>query len=78
MLYMKLKSFKMKRIILKINVNGSVEPFTSLPKLFEVYPELDKQKENITTYLSRKKEKFDGDGFILTRQIVNVSEVVFS
>ncbi len=35
----------MKRIILKINVNGSVEPFTTLPELFKVYPELEKQVE---------------------------------
>lgn len=68
----------MNRIILKKNVNGTTEPFTTLPELFKVYPELEKQKENITTYLSRKKERFEGDGFTLTRQLVNVSEVVFS
>ena len=68
----------MKRIILKINVNGSIEPFTNLAEFFKVYPELEKYKENITSYLSRKKEKFEGGGFTLTRQLVNVSEVVFS
>jgi len=68
----------MKRIILKQNVNGSIEPFTTLPDLFEVHPGLEKQKENITTYLSRKKERFEGDGFTLTRQLVNVSGIVFS
>ena len=68
----------MKRIILKQNVNGTIEPFTTLSELFKVYTELEKQKENIVTYLSRKKEKFEGDGFTLTRQLVNVSEVVFS
>ena len=68
----------MKRIILKKNINGSVEPFTTLPELLKVYPELKKEYENIVSYISRKKEKFEGDGFSLTRQLVNVSEVVFS
>lgn len=68
----------MKRIILKTNVNGSIEPFTTFPELFKVYPNLEKEYENIVSYLSRKKEKFEGDGFIITRQIVNSAEVFYS
>ena len=69
----------MKRIILKINENGSIEPFSQLPELFEVYPELEKHKESINSYLSRQKKPCPiFDGFTLTRQIVNSKEIVFS
>ena len=61
----------MKRIILKINVDGSIEPFTHLVELYEVHPELEKKDANINTYFSRKKEEYPGVGFILRRQLVN-------
>ena len=69
----------MKRIILKINVNGSIEPFTTLPKLFKVYPALEKEYDNIVSYFSSKKKPYDvHEEFTLTRQFVNIASVVFN
>ena len=45
----------MKRIILKINVNGSIESFTSLRKMFDKYTEIEKFSDSIEHYLSRLK-----------------------
>jgi len=61
----------MKRIILKINVNGSIEPFTSLRKLYNKYPEIEKFTENIDTYLTRKKADYVSDDYTLRRVLVN-------
>jgi len=66
------------RIILKINVNGSIEPFTTLPELFKVHPQIEKHKESIITAISRKKREYKGDGFVISRQIVNSETVVLS
>ena len=69
----------MKRIILKSNSNGSIEPFTTLPELFEVYPALEKEYDNIVSYFSRKKKPYDvHQDFTLTRQFMNVDSVVFN
>ena len=68
----------MKRIILKNNVNGSIEPFTTLKQLFDVYPELGKRKDIIVHWLARKKQPCKSfDGFVLTRQKINSDTVVF-
>jgi len=68
----------MKRIILKINVDGSIEPFTNLKEVFKVYPELKPKVDNIYSYFLRKKEEYKGDGFILRRQFVNVEHVTLN
>ena len=46
----------MKRIILKSNVNGTIELFTTFPELFVVHPKLE--KISLPTYLE-KKEKYE-------------------
>ncbi len=48
----------MKRIIIKINVSGNIEAFTSLKKFFDIYTNELQYKSNIETYLSRKKEDY--------------------
>jgi hypothetical protein len=59
------------RIILKINVNGSIEPFTSLEKMFCKYPELRAKKSSMVSYLTRKKVDFVSDAYTLRRCFVN-------
>jgi len=61
----------MKRIILKINVNGSIEPFTSLRKLFDKYPEIEKYSDSIEHYLSRLKSDYVSELYSIRRCIVN-------
>ena len=61
----------MKRIILKINVNGSIEPFTSLRKLFDKYPEIEKYSDSIEHYLSRLKSDYFSELYSISRCIVN-------
>lgn len=61
----------MKRIILKINVNGSIEPFTSLRKMFDKYPKIEKFSNSIEHYLSRLKKDYVSDTYTIRRCIVN-------
>jgi len=61
----------MKRIILKINVSGSIEPFTSLRKLFDKYPEIEKHSDSIEHYLSRLKADYVSVKYTIRRCIVN-------
>jgi len=61
----------MKRIIIKINNDGSTEPFSNLVKLFKKYPELEEKRDLINYYLSRKKKDYVANNFILRRQIIN-------
>jgi len=61
----------MKRIILKINVNGSIEPFTSLRKMFDKYPELEKYSNSIEYCLSRLKSDYVSEQYSIRRCIVN-------
>ena len=61
----------MKRIILKINVNGSVEPFTSLRKMFGKYPEFEKFSNSIEYCLSRLKKDYVSASYSIRRCIVN-------
>ena len=61
----------MKRIILKINANGSIEPFTSLRKLFDKYPEIENVSDSIEHYLSRLKSDYVSETFTIRRVIVN-------
>ena len=50
------------RIILIIDkLTGEVECFTSLMPFFEKYPKYEIYKDNINTYLSRKKQSFEND-----------------
>jgi len=55
------------RIILKINKTGEPEAFTSLKGFFTKYPEFLAQKDNINSYLSRKKKPFETANFTLFR-----------
>jgi len=63
----------MKRAILKINISESIEVFTSLAKLYKKYPEIKKHKENIKTYLTRKKNDYVSKcgGYTIRRVSVN-------
>lgn len=61
----------MKRVILKINASGKIEVFTSLRKLYNKYPEIEKFSENIDTYLTRKKEDYISATFTIRRVLVN-------
>ena len=61
----------MKRIILKINKNGSIEPFTSLRKLFDKYSELEKVSDSIEHYLSRLKKDYVSECYTIRRCVVN-------
>ena len=61
----------MKRIILKINVSGSIEPFTSLRKMFDKYPEIEKFSDSIEHYLSRLKSDYVSETYTIRRCIVN-------
>ena len=61
----------MKRIILKINVDGSFEPFTSVEKLFIKYEHLREKESSISNYLTRKKQDYISETFKLRRCIVN-------
>lgn len=56
------------RKLIKINALGKEpEAFHSLKTFFEVYPQYKKFKENINTYLSRKKTPITIDDFTLYR-----------
>lgn len=55
------------RIILKINKTGEPEAFSSLKGFFLKYPEFLAQKDNINSYLSRKKKPFETAEFTLFR-----------
>lgn len=69
----------MKRIVLKNNQDGSIEPFTELKQLFEVYPELSEKYDSIVYWLSRKKQPCEiFEGFTITRQLVNSSKIILS
>lgn len=59
------------RIVLKLNKVGEPEAFTSLKKFFDKYPEFLPQKQNINSYLSRKKKPFETADFMLSRLIVS-------
>jgi hypothetical protein len=61
----------MKRIVLKINIDGSIEPFTSLRKLFDKYPEIEKYSDSIEHYLSRLKADYVSELYSIRRCIVN-------
>ena len=61
----------MSRIILKINVDGSIEPFTSLEKMFKKYTKLRVKKSSMVNYLTRKKVDFVSDTYTLRRCKVN-------
>lgn len=61
----------MKRIILKINVDGSIEPFTSLRKMFNKYPEIEKYSDSIEHYLSRLKSDYVSETYTIRRCVVN-------
>ena len=61
----------MKRIILKINVSGSIEPFTSLRKMFDKHPEIEKFSDSIEHYLSRLKQDYVSELYTIRRCIVN-------
>ena len=60
------------RKIVKINSTGEtpVEVFHSLKTFFEKYPQYEKNKDNINSYLSRKKIPFSIDNFTLYRIVV--------
>jgi hypothetical protein len=56
------------RKIIKINASGEKpEVFHSLKTFFAKYPQYEKHKENINSYLSRKKIPFSIDNFTLYR-----------
>ena len=61
----------MKRIILKINVNGSIDPFTSLRKMFDKYPSIEKYSDSIEHYLSRLKTDYVSELYTIRRCVVN-------
>lgn len=61
----------MKRAILKVNTSGKIEVFTSLRKLYDKYPEIEKFTENIDTYLTRKKQDYVSEAYTLRRCKVN-------
>lgn len=67
MICIKLNLKFMNRIILKINKTCEPEAFTSLKGFFLKYPEFKAQKDNINSYLSRKKEPFEAADFTLFR-----------
>lgn len=59
------------RKIIKINTSGeTTEVFHSLKTFFAKYPQYEKHKENINSYLSRKKQPFESDNFTLYRLLV--------
>lgn len=59
------------RKIVKINTSGiSPEVFHSLKTFFAKYPQYKKHKENINSYLSRKKIPFSIENFTLYRIVV--------
>ena len=56
------------RKIIKINTSGETpEVFHSLKTFYAKYPEYKKHKENINSYLSRKKKPFETAEFTLFR-----------
>ena len=61
----------MKKVILKINISGEIEVFSSLRKLYYKYPKIGKLTENIDTYLTRKKEDYVSGTYTLRRVFVN-------
>ena len=54
------------RIILAV-FEDRFEAYTSLRPFFEGYPDYEKYRENINTYLSRKKQPYEHDEFKLIR-----------
>ena len=62
---------KLNRAILKINISGQIEVFTSLEKLYNKYPEIKSKKENIVNYLTRKKTDYVSENYKLRRVVVN-------
>ena len=54
------------RIILAI-FTDSFEAYTSLKPFFDAYPDYEKYRENINTYLSRKKQPCINENFKLIR-----------
>lgn len=61
----------MKRAIIKINTSGKIEVFTSLRKLYNKFPEIEKFTENIDTYLTRRREDYVTKKYIIRRVLVN-------
>lgn len=56
------------RKIVKINNLGEApELFHSLKTFFAKYPQYERHRDNINTYLSRKKQPFTIDGITLYR-----------
>ena len=54
------------RIILAV-FKDRFEAYSSLKPFYEAYPEYEKYRANIYTYLSRKKEPYNGNGVTLIR-----------
>ena len=59
------------RKIIKINASGETpEVFHSLKTFFAKYPQYEKHRDNINSYLSRKKKPITIDNFTLYRIVV--------
>lgn len=54
------------RIILAV-FDDRFEAYTSLKPFFDAYPDYERYRENINTYLSRKKQPYENDDFKLIR-----------
>jgi len=61
----------MKRVIIKLNTNAPPEVFSSLAKLYLVYPELERKNRKITYWLANKKKPFKCVDFVLYRCVIN-------
>jgi len=55
------------RVILKINLEGLPECFSSLKTFFGAYPEWESKREAINRSISRKKQPFRTEKFYLVR-----------
>lgn len=51
----------MRIILLTKKQSGETECFSTLKPFFEKYSEYEKNRDNINTYLSRKKQAFETD-----------------
>jgi len=60
----------MRIILLTKKQNGETECFSTLKPFFEKYPEYEKNRDNINTYLSRKKIYFETDEIKIERKQV--------
>ena len=61
----------MKRVILKVNVDGLPEVFSSLTFFYAKYPEFERLHNKISYRINRKKEPFKSANFTLYRCVIN-------